>query len=129
MHRFPNKHAVRRVWIAAMLVCLRNIMLVVTFSLLLYIIITHNYKAAPHALFLVPATVLVVLAQTITSSRTGCPLCMTPILGNKSCNKHARAKRMLGSHKLAVAIAILFCQSFRCPYCNEHATLQSHRDH
>ena len=128
MHRFPTKSAIRRMRFAALLVCLRNLMVAASFSLLLYIIFTQNQKVALYALLLVPATVIVLLLQTIVSAHTSCPLCMTPMLGNKSCNKHSKAKRTLGSYKFTVAIAVLFCHSFRCPYCNEPAILQSHRD-
>jgi hypothetical protein len=35
------------------------------------------------------------------------------------CAKHRKARRLLGSYPLRVAIAILFTAQFRRPYCNE----------
>lgn len=53
------------------------------------------------------------------SSRARCPLCMVPPLHPKSCQKHRRAKRLFGSHRLRVATTVLFRDFFQCPYCGE----------
>jgi hypothetical protein len=68
--------------------------------------------------------VLVVIYQWIISSRTNCPLCMTPVLAAKKCAKHHHARTFLGSHRLRVALAILFKNCFRCPYCHEPTVLE-----
>lgn len=68
-------------------------------------------------------SMILVLTQWISASRTGCPLCMTPVLAPKTCMKHRRARAFLGSHRLRVAMAILFKSRFRCPYCNETTSL------
>ena len=49
---------------------------------------------------------------------------MTPVLAKKDCTKHRHARTFLGSHRLRVALAILFRNSFRCPYCNESTILE-----
>jgi hypothetical protein len=49
---------------------------------------------------------------------------MTPVLAKKRCAKHRRARTFLGSHRLRVAMAVIFTKSFRCPYCHESTALE-----
>jgi hypothetical protein len=67
---------------------------------------------------------LLVVTQWMAGSGTACPLCRTAVLAPKDCSKHRKAKRVLGSHRLRVAIEILFRNRFRCPYCNESTTME-----
>lgn len=60
----------------------------------------------------------------ILSGRVKCPLCMVPPLLNRSCSKHITAVSFLGSHRLWVALSVLFKGSFRCPYCGESTAMQ-----
>jgi hypothetical protein len=62
--------------------------------------------------------------QWTVASRAGCPLCRTPVLAPKSCTKHRLARTFLGSHRLKVALSVLFNNRFQCPYCNEPTALQ-----
>lgn len=62
---------------------------------------------------------ILIVVQWIAATGAGCPLCRTPVLAPKRCMKHRKARTLLGSHRLRVAAAILFKNSFRCPYCNE----------
>jgi hypothetical protein len=38
--------------------------------------------------------------------------------------KHPKARSVMGSHRLRVALAILFKNRFRCPYCNESTEME-----
>jgi len=67
---------------------------------------------------------ILVVAQWIAGSATACPLCRTAVLAPKDCSKHRRAKTFLGSHRLRVAMEIIFRNRFRCPYCNEMTTME-----
>jgi hypothetical protein len=58
------------------------------------------------------------------SGRLRCPLCMVTPLQNRRCSKHRSAPKLFGSHRLSVALSILFKQSFRCPYCGEATAMQ-----
>ncbi len=48
-----------------------------------------------------------------------CPLCRARLLIAHGCARSPKAARLLGSHRLAVALAALTGRSFRCPYCGE----------
>lgn len=124
MHRFQTTTALRRMRLAALLVCARSILLPLTFGGLVYVIVSNNQLVARYVLAIIPVTVVVVIIQILVSARTHCPLCMTPVLGFKSCNKHKKSRTIFGSYKLRVALGVIFFRSFRCPYCNEPTTMQ-----
>lgn len=124
MHRFQSTTALRRMRLASLLVCARSILLPASFGGLIYVILSNNQRIALYVLALIPVTVVVVILQILVSTRTNCPLCMTPVLGFKSCNKHKKSRTTFGSYKLRVALGVIFRQSFRCPYCNEPTMLK-----
>lgn len=69
-------------------------------------------------------SVLSLIAQWIFSTHSRCPLCRTPVLSPKNCVRHRCSRMVLGSYRLQVALAILFTNRFRCPFCNESTKLQ-----
>jgi hypothetical protein len=69
-------------------------------------------------IFLAAGFVLKVLSFML-ARRLKCPLCMAVPLINLGCAKHKSAQALFGSHKLVVAISVLFWEKFRCPYCGE----------
>lgn len=73
---------------------------------------------------LVALAAVSILLQWMVAQQTNCPLCITPVLASKACAKNRHARKVLGSHRLRVALAILFRNSFRCPYCNEPTALE-----
>jgi hypothetical protein len=60
----------------------------------------------------------------LLSQRTKCPLCMVPILGNPSCVKHRRARKLFGSYRFRVALSALFAGYVACPYCQEMTSME-----
>jgi hypothetical protein len=68
--------------------------------------------------------VLGLFFQTLLAQRVRCPLCMTPPLGSKGCQKNRKARPLFGSHRLRVACAVLAKDHFRCPYCGEPTQLE-----
>jgi hypothetical protein len=86
--------------------------------------LTANFDLTLIGVALVIPFFVLMFIQWIVASRTGCPLCRTPVLAPRSCIKHRRARSFLGSHRLRVALAVLFRNHFRCPYCNESTALE-----
>ena len=68
--------------------------------------------------------ILCFIFQCILAARALCPLCRTPVLAAKACAKHRNARTFLGSHRMRVAMGILFRDSFVCPYCHEPSVLE-----
>jgi hypothetical protein len=110
--------------IASFFVCARCLLVPAALGGMVHSLLSENPRIALYVLALIPLTLCVVLLEILVSTRTNCPLCMTPVLGDKSCNKHAKVRRLFGSYKLRVALGVIFRSSFRCPYCNEPTMLK-----
>lgn len=110
--------------LAALLFCGKCILVPVTTYVIGHAIFDHDSQMAFAGLALLAVTCVVTIAQWLVAMRTNCPLCLTPVLAVKNCAKHRRALTLFGSHRLRVALAILFKQSFRCPYCHEPTELE-----
>ena len=93
-------------------------------GLLIYAVVIYDRRLIDLGMAMILLTVIVVVAQWLVAGRTQCPLCMTPVLATKNCNKHRHARAVFGSHRLRVALAVLFTNSFRCPYCHEPTELR-----
>jgi hypothetical protein len=89
-----------------------------------YSAIIHDHVPVWSAVILIAFTAMVILLQWIMASRTNCPLCVTPVLANKSCSKNRHARQLFGSYRMRVATTILFRNLFRCPYCGELTALK-----
>lgn len=124
MHRLPSRKAIYRMRIASLLVCMKCVTVPLAASTFLYGVLRHDVSWMMNGMALAFAALVVVIAQWIFAARTNCPLCITPVLMSKGCAKHRNARRLLGSHRLRVAVGILFTGSFRCPYCGEPTVLE-----
>jgi hypothetical protein len=124
MHKMPSTHAIRRLRFAAMLLLAYFLLAPVAAAVLMHSFIIQDTGLAWFGLGMLLLAGLVVLLQWLVSNRANCPLCMTPVLANKSCMKHRHAKTLLGSHRLRVAVSLLCTGRFRCPYCGEPTQLE-----
>ena len=51
-------------------------------------------------------------------------------LAHKACVMHRNTRRLFGSYRLRVAMAVVFLGWFRCPYCGEPTAIAvRHRRH
>lgn len=110
--------------LAAILLCVKCLLFPIALGLMLCALVLQNRGLIHIAVGTLVVAGLVVIVQWILAQRTQCPLCMTPVLAKKSCMKHRSAKSFMGSHRLRVALTILFKGSFRCPYCNEPTAME-----
>ncbi len=124
MHHPRSLAAVLRFRLAAFLLLGNCLFALITAALLVHSILTDNQPLTRIASALLIITSVLVIVQWIAGSRTGCPLCRTPVLAPKRCVKHSRARTILGSHRLRVAAGIIFRNQFRCPYCNESTGME-----
>jgi hypothetical protein len=109
---------------AALLLCLQYLLLVATLVLLPLSILTNDRQLTLIAMVLGIACIIVVIVQRIVARRALCPLCRTAVLSVRGCSKHRNAKKLMGSHRLHVAVALLARDSFTCPYCHEPSVLE-----
>jgi len=123
MHHLRSASAVLHFRLAAFLLFLIFLLAPVGLGLLLQSLLTNNFKLTVAGSGLAILSLGLVIPQWAVGSRTGCPLCWTPVLAPKGCAKHRHARTFMGSHCLRVAIAILFRKRFCCPYCDESTAL------
>lgn len=129
MHRLRSRTAIFRLRITALLTCAKCLLLPLGISLLIYSIVQQDDKLTLNSLGIIVLSAVAAVFQWILAARTSCPLCMTPVLAHKGCTKHRNSKSFLGSYRLRVALAILFTNSFRCPYCAEPTVLEVRQKH
>ncbi len=125
MHRLSSRSSVHRFRLAALLWCIRYMLALASVSALLYSFLMNDRELTLIGIGMGTATLLSILFHWMISARTRCPLCLTPVLANRKCSKHRNARRLLGSHRLWVSLAILFKGSFRCPYCHEPTAVEA----
>lgn len=125
MHRLRAQSIVYRFRVVAFLLCAKVVIGVVSIGVAIPAYLMNNRELLIYALFGILLAVLMTPLLWLTSPRTNCPLCMTPVLARKECSKHNRAKTVLGSHRICVALSILFKNSFVCPYCLEATAVKA----
>ena len=126
MHHLRSNLTVVHFRLAALLLFVICLLAPVALGMLLQSLLTDNFQLTLAGSGLAIVSLGLVIPQWAAAARTGCPLCWTPVLAPKRCTKHRSAKKFLGSHRLRVALAILFKNEFRCPYCNESTALELH---
>jgi hypothetical protein len=110
--------------IASVLLLGSRLLIPTACGLLLVSVLTNDQRLMISGLLLVLTGFVLLIVQWIAASKAGCPLCRTPVLAPMSCMKHRRARRLLGSYQLRVALSIMFTERFRCPYCNEPTAME-----
>ena len=63
------------------------------------------------------------IAQFLIFTPCRCPLCLGAVFARSRCLPHRRASRVLGSHRLASSLGILFKGRFKCTYCGTRLSL------
>jgi hypothetical protein len=109
---------------AAILLCAKYLLLPAACVVLIMAVSSGDHTLAIVGVELMGLAVLVAVLQWMLAARTGCPLCLTPVLARKTCMTHRHAKTFLESHRLRVALAIVLRNSFQCPYCHEPTVLE-----
>lgn len=124
MHHLRSICDVRRLRLASLLLLGNRMLILTAGSLLLVSFFANDQHLMVFGSILVATSFVLIIAQWIVALHAGCPLCMTPVLAPMGCAKHCKAKRLLGSYKLRVALSIMFKERFRCQYCNELTAME-----
>ncbi len=119
MHHPRSNSTVLRFRLAATLLVGNWVTVLVAAGLLVESLLTDNRQMMIVGVSLAGLAVVLGVVQWLVASNAACPLCRTPALASMRCTKHRQARTSLGSHRLRVAMAILFRNQYRCPYCNE----------
>ena len=124
MHRFRSQSIIMRYRIASMLFILNCILAILVPGFLLYSIVVGDRFLTIITASTGGFAALIAVVQWVISTKTRCPLCMTPVLAAKRCSKHRFAKKLFGSYRLRVAGNVLLSGSFVCPFCNEPSAMK-----
>jgi DNA-directed RNA polymerase subunit RPC12/RpoP len=124
MHHLRSVSSVFRFRLGALVFAFQWLVLLGSIGVLAYAYARDEREVATYASFGLLAGLLMLVLAWMLASRANCPLCMMPVLSNKRCAKHRKAKTILGSHQARVATSILFLNSFVCPYCLEQTAVK-----
>jgi hypothetical protein len=114
-----------RIRLAALMFVLKFLVLAGSMAVMAYAGLMNERNLAIGGAFGFLAGILIILFSWMLASRANCPLCMMPVLVNKRCSKHGKAKTVFGSHRLRVALSILGRNTFDCPYCMESTAVRT----
>ncbi len=124
MHHLRSATVVWHFRIAASLLFVIYLLAPVAVGLLILSMLSGNFRLSMAGSVVAVVGLLLLIPLWTLGVHTHCPLCWTPVLAPKSCSKHRDARKLMGSHRLRVALAVLFKNQFRCPYCNESTVLE-----
>ena len=127
MHRLPSQQSVHRFRLVALLVLATRLLVVGSPMLLGYALVVADRDLSHLALGLLSLVVPITHIQWIGAARLRCPLCIGTPLAHNRCAKSRRARRLFGSYRLRVALAILTEDHFRCPLCGEFTAIAVRR--
>lgn len=123
MYHSHSNSEVRRLRIASLLLLVNRLLIIAAIGLLLVSLFGNDQHLRIIGSIFLAISFILIIAQRIAALHVGCSLCRTPVLGPMSYMKHRKARRLLGSYQLRVALAILFTERFCCPCCNQHSSV------
>ena len=129
MHRLPHEAYLFRYRIGSSLLLLKWLLVPMSLAYLFGSLIFGDTNQVHAALWLIAATLGVMLTQWLIAARCRCPICMGTPLARKACVKHRNATRLLGSYRLRVAHSIIWKGYFRCPFCGETTAMEVRQRH
>jgi hypothetical protein len=91
----------------------------------IYTMFVMDRAPAGYALMVIGVALLVFLVYWVCSLCVRCPRCLTGTFSSIGCSRHGGAKSLLGSHRLRVAVSVIFKNHFQCPYCGEHTAMKA----
>jgi hypothetical protein len=119
MHTLRYRDLTRAIYISSLFFVIRSLAFVTFLVLLTFLIITNDEQLF-HPLGIVVAVLLFSTPFGFLSGRkANCQLCKSPLMMTRKCNRHLKARKILGSYRLRVSISVLFTHSFRCQFCGE----------
>ena len=125
MHRLPTKSILWNYRFASCLLVLMIVALIPAVGILGYGVWKRDVPWIVYSGCIFGGIILLFLFNSLLTSRLRCPLCFVSTLQNRGCSKHRNVQRIMGSHRLKVAISILVKNHFLCPYCGEKTAMEA----
>lgn len=90
-----------------------------------YTMFVMDRATAALALQIIGLALLVFVLHWLFSLRALCPRCLAGSFSRRSCSRHGSSRGLLGSHRLRVAVSVIFRNQFQCPYCGEYTAVKA----
>ncbi len=126
MHLLRSLSQMRAFQISASLVFLNIIFLFIAVCIIIHSIVLIDGVRTLIGFGFAAFAMLLELFRALLFGHCRCPICMANVLNPFNRTPHREARTLIGSHRLPVAISILFQNSFRCPSCNEPTAIRLH---
>lgn len=124
MLHLPSRSAVLRFRLTAVGWLLLLLLVPGAVAMACFTLFVMKREPAGIALILIGLAVLVFLMYWMLSLRARCPRCLVGSFTRRSCSRHGSARSLLGSHRLKVAVSVIFKNHFQCPYCGEFTAMK-----
>jgi hypothetical protein len=121
----PSRFAVLRYKLAALGWILLMLLIPGAMAMACYTFFVMDSAPGMIALKLIGLALLVYLMHCLFSLRARCPRCLAGSFSRKGCSRHGSSRSLLGSHRLRVAMSVVFRNHFRCPYCGEFTAMKA----
>ena len=121
----PSRFAVLRYKLSALGWILLLLLIPAALAASCYTMFVMEREPAGVAIKLIGLAVLVFLMHWVFSLRTRCPRCLTGLFTRKDCSRHGSSRSLLGSHRLRVAVSVIFRNHFQCPWCGESTAMKA----
>jgi hypothetical protein len=125
----PSRFAVLRYKLAGLGWILLMLLIPCAVGTGFYTMFVMGDASADIALKLIGLTALVFLVHWICALFARCPRCLTGSFSRRGCSRHGSSRSLLGSHRLRVAVSVLFRNHFRCPWCGELTAMKARAGH
>lgn len=121
----PSRFAVLRYKLAALGWILLLLLIPGAVAMACYTMFVMDRGPGVIALKLIGLALLAFLLHWLFSLRARCPRCLAGSFSSKACSRHGSSRSLLGSHRLHVAMSVVFRNHFRCPYCGEFTAMKA----
>lgn len=125
MHRLPSSRVLLRFRTSAALLLAKWLLIPCAAGVLIHALVWHHPSQIWLGLGLVGLSVALGIWQRLAAAGCRCPLCLGLPLSRSGASRHWKARPLFGSYRLRVANAIIFRESFRCPYCGEPTAMEA----
>lgn len=129
MQLLPSRFAVLRFKLAALGWILLFLLIPSALGMGCYTMFMMDHAPAGIALKLIGLAVLVFLIYWVLSLSTRCPRCLVGSFSRRGCSRHGSSRSLFGSHRLRVAVSVLFRNHLQCPWCGELTAMKARTAH
>ncbi len=124
MHYIKSKFRAQAFRRASIVFVLAYLSLFVAGGMVIYTFIDRSGEKLLILGIVLGVTLLLWATTMIVSGTCRCQLCQASTMRSLKCSHHKNAKKLLGSYRFRIAVAVLCKGAYRCSYCGEAFSLR-----